>query len=1694
MLKAHPTPYGQRKINFAQPRCAVWGRIQALIEAWNTTIRSGSIEGSTSLSHDNPFKPEIYVLSRVFQHHTGVSYMADAHSRMALPMTAAARVRCAEQLMTDFFTSQVYPAFCAEVHETSEEDKLIERSDKAVRSAGHRREMKETFMEYKRRLYATGDEHLQDEGPDHREYVQFLTTWGRMEQHAARHQHKERGVSNVLAEWQPSEQAWLSSDTSDTWMLDVYLHVTVRSLNKRGIAVYEGAALQIHPENESSYSFRGVVRAILPSTHYIAIAVNINEHQHESFERVTITDVAPIDPIQRSMDVIPHVANELQNHTVWRTVTNRYGVTAERCSIPVDCADHAEATTNAVATILEPFNEEQKQAQQAATHSGVVLILGPPGTGKSSCAVAIILAAIMRGERVIVSAASNDAADQLHLRLLHMRHKHRSYDSSSRWNIYRANAKSRQWEMYRQKGKDKKSVGNESSDASRVVDSSLFEHARKKLLLSTDGHQGDRCTRLWQEYTKRTSFASTADQTYFENCVSKVEKKLLEDPDTKVVVATCSSLAGNLTSAFSPHTMLFDEASTITELELTAALKPSKADTLQRVVLIGDPAQLPPCVISTEAKRTGVSSWMERLWQCRYTGEVSATQHMQAVQLVKQYRCHPGLTDFSNEWIYVMDGMIKGLRPLETPADITAKRSQEGNVFRWNMNTDSVTTHSPWPIAWLNVEGQEDSRGHGYDNPQEADATFTLIRRLLNAGFSTSDIAVITPYRRQVDMIKSKLSAAGLGVSVRVGSVDATQGLEYKCVIMSTVRTASEALPFVKDLRRSNVSLTRAKVAFFFIGHYEAVCSRAHKSKSYEIRRANEAWYWLGTELSKRHQVFDCDTHTLENLITTSMETSNVNTTQPTTTSGSGSPGDVQQHTPSMSVDGRVLYDMKRVRSDQQVTCACEACTPFGSKEPYSLDDICDADLREKGPDGQYGMVAALSYRLHFLCNSNPTPLDLWKIWQRSGTSQGDPTKWGFDLSKVIPVLLCPRWRAMHSRGLELCPSSLGTSGRGDSRYLRSIYEGTCDETWCSMCTSRTRAERVGIIEGVPGIHNEVPYTACSPECEAKLKKRFEKMVENMRKQLSSTEQDEFYAFVQQVSAALMTGQDTVHTSNSVQSGEISLLPRDWAGKPPHTYKVGRNKTFTTVIPHEWLRTTTPDELFQSIGLIHKMCNNVHLGTATTEQYKSLHPVQLSAHTDASTWRPIRDRLPLYLGYGVPFIHTYSSVMDTVVLGQYPDVRYGMHRSQIACAQGRDNTPETGLKPKCVQMLLQNMRDSDIEAVRTSLGDDNTQQSTTDGQAIIHLGQQTQEAIHQARMVGAWNSMVWRVHWNDKSRRDVDPDDDPDRVLMASVRSMCLAAQACILAYFAGAYALAGEDIAVQAGLPHKVHDRYNHLKAGPGATGDPETRPDMPLGHYRFERGYLIGFQDNSDGGSIEWAICEKIKFGPRPIRVRVLGSNEVKRISIDDIRYVQRNISSQYAQCTLVTTNSDDPGTAGTGNLECRRKSIIAAIIFAAIIFNRYPRVSWNLRTSTRAVLIHTVWRWYWNVQSECMATWWECPHGAVHVHGPYSDQPARFQHPQCMDPECIRTARASWQNYLRIDCGQPSPTLFIPIGLQHTEGDDGTHGREHDHGQMIHAVSHAGSTADVKYTALHSHQEYENHPTPLTTGTVHAMVYRI
>ena len=196
----------------------------------------------------------------------------------------------ARRLMIEFFEIHMDPTSGIGISDvdsntsgqcTAVSSTLEERSERAVKDSAYRREQRAIFMDCWRRLCATGDEHIKESGPNYSEYRDFLTHWGHMEQRAARHERKDKGIQNVLVEWQPSDQAWIAGDDTDSWMVDIYLHVTSRTLHKRGIDAYKGASLQIHPSTEDGYAFRGVIRSILPGTGHIAIAVNINDIQHE---------------------------------------------------------------------------------------------------------------------------------------------------------------------------------------------------------------------------------------------------------------------------------------------------------------------------------------------------------------------------------------------------------------------------------------------------------------------------------------------------------------------------------------------------------------------------------------------------------------------------------------------------------------------------------------------------------------------------------------------------------------------------------------------------------------------------------------------------------------------------------------------------------------------------------------------------------------------------------------------------------------------------------------------------------------------------------------------------------------------------------------------------------------------------------------------------------------------------------------------------------------------------------------------------------------------------------------------------------------------------------------------------------------------------------------------------------------------
>ena len=115
---------------------------------------------------------------------------------------------------------------------------------------------------------------------------------------------------------------------------------------------------------------------------------------------------------------------------------------------------------------------------------------------------------------------------------------------------------------------------------------------------------------------------------------------------------------------------------------------------------------------------------------------------------------------------------------------------------------------------WYDVTtGSEAKRQHSVANYTEASAVAELARRALNAG--ATSVAAITFYSAQVEAIQEALTGSGVH-GVRVGTVDGFQGAESDVVILSFVR-CGRSIGFLKDFRRLNVALTRAKTALWMV-------------------------------------------------------------------------------------------------------------------------------------------------------------------------------------------------------------------------------------------------------------------------------------------------------------------------------------------------------------------------------------------------------------------------------------------------------------------------------------------------------------------------------------------------------------------------------------------------------------------------------------------------------------------------------------------------------------------------------------------------------------------------------------------------------------------------------------------------------------------------------------------------------------
>lgn len=450
--------------------------------------------------------------------------------------------------------------------------------------------------------------------------------------------------------------------------------------------------------------------------------------------------------------------------------------------------------------------------QQAVLHAlaarDVALIHGPPGTGKTRTLVEVVRQAVARGERVLVTAPSNTAVDNLGERL-----------SQLGVSVVRLGHPARV----------SKALEARTLDA-LIEASEARARARRWMTEATAiRRRVDR-----RRARERLSYREAREQLLeARNLVRDARKALDAERDVQLARAdvVCATAAGVEVSALGGRSfdlVVLDEATQAPTPIALAALGRSP-----RAVLAGDPQQLPPTVIDAEVARAGLGVTLF---------EALADEHGARVvrMLEVQYRMHAGLMRFPSGSMY--EGKLRA-----APEVASRMLCEQPGV------SDDPLRPGPWHFIDCAGKGFTERR-EGDDpstsNPGQAERSAREVRRLLSRGLAAECIALITPYLAQARLLRELLRDA-VDAGLEVGTVDGFQGREKEAVLVDLVRSNEQGeIGFLADIRRMNVAITRARSLLLVVGdsatlathrYYRGFMDAAERDGAYLSAWADEA-------------------------------------------------------------------------------------------------------------------------------------------------------------------------------------------------------------------------------------------------------------------------------------------------------------------------------------------------------------------------------------------------------------------------------------------------------------------------------------------------------------------------------------------------------------------------------------------------------------------------------------------------------------------------------------------------------------------------------------------------------------------------------------------------------------------------------------------------------------------------------------
>lgn len=423
------------------------------------------------------------------------------------------------------------------------------------------------------------------------------------------------------------------------------------------------------------------------------------------------------------------------------------------------------------------LNKNQNEAvNKILSANEVAIVYGPPGTGKTTTLVQAIKTLIKRdSKQILVTAPSNAAVDLL---------------SEKLWG----------------EGLQVVRVGNPArvneKQLSLTLDDKIAAHSSSKEIKRLK-KQAAEFRDMAQKYKRKFGTAEReqrkalfAEARNIREEVERTEQYIIEDVLKRADVITATLVGANhyTIKNLRFETVVIDEAAQA--LEPACWIPVLKA---KKVILAGDHNQLPPTIKSDAAAKELNITLMEKLVQL----------HPEAVVLLQeQYRMHENIMRFSSKEFY-NDQLI---------AHISV--------------ADKLLFDGDKPFLFIDTAGcgfDEKQDGAGLSNPEEAAFLVkhlgNYIHQLSNhyANANIPSVAVIAPYRHQVELLKEIITADSSMQSylhtISVNTIDSFQGQERDIVYISLTRSNNEsAIGFLSEIRRMNVAMTRAKMKLVMIG------------------------------------------------------------------------------------------------------------------------------------------------------------------------------------------------------------------------------------------------------------------------------------------------------------------------------------------------------------------------------------------------------------------------------------------------------------------------------------------------------------------------------------------------------------------------------------------------------------------------------------------------------------------------------------------------------------------------------------------------------------------------------------------------------------------------------------------------------------------------------------------------------------